>query len=433
MTASAPWRRTSRGFTLIELLVVVAIIAILAAMLLPALSAAREKARRASCLTNLNQVGKAIESYAGDYSGYLPCDPNWGVPGQAHLTSGSYLVGDYCNGGVSWCLPYLSKVGYTDRCSQNNANNRYSDARTGQAIPTDGFYYPHYMPQTYFGVIGYYYGGSGNLPGTAGSLNLAPTGLGMLSTSGYIADLRVFYCGTGRAYDHAAKRPSWQTTIPYEWINTDVQNVQRLGGVTGSHLTHGNMTWAQRWSYSATIYGAALGCSYAYRNQLFVAGDKGWIFYGSYGYQQPLSSTRYMAKKLAADYPNMNFFDMPARYGKYMNYCPPRKTQRSLGGASLVVDRFDKPNPLSLSDTNPGSGILGHKEGYNVLFGDGSSRWYGDPQQKIIWTRYGENGEIANNTASIRDIPTNISYGIGFFHHFDSLLGEEMVWYGGAY
>src|SRR6266404_7820608 len=65
-------RARRRGFTLIELLVVIAIIGILAAMLLPALNKARDKALTAASLSNLRQIYLLVRAYTDDHDGYWP-------------------------------------------------------------------------------------------------------------------------------------------------------------------------------------------------------------------------------------------------------------------------------------------------------------------------------------------------------------------------
>ena len=79
-------RTMHKSFTLIELLVVIAIIAILAAMLLPALSAARERARSSNCVGKLKQIGLAVNMYGDANNSYIP----YSVSGTSHQVRGGF-------------------------------------------------------------------------------------------------------------------------------------------------------------------------------------------------------------------------------------------------------------------------------------------------------------------------------------------------------
>ncbi len=92
-------RKAVKGFTLIELLVVIAIIAILAAILFPAFARARENARRASCQSNLKQIGLGFVQYVQDYDEKYPpfgpasyAEPNVWTETQPYIKSAQVLV-----------------------------------------------------------------------------------------------------------------------------------------------------------------------------------------------------------------------------------------------------------------------------------------------------------------------------------------------------
>jgi prepilin-type N-terminal cleavage/methylation domain-containing protein/prepilin-type processing-associated H-X9-DG protein len=83
-------KRRSAGFTLVELLVVIAIIGILVALLLPAIQAAREAARRSQCTNNLKQLGIGFHNYESSYKGFPP--RRWSASDQGYTGWGTFIL-----------------------------------------------------------------------------------------------------------------------------------------------------------------------------------------------------------------------------------------------------------------------------------------------------------------------------------------------------
>ena len=372
------------AFTLIELLVVIAIIAILAALLLPALAAAREKARRTSCLSQLNQMSKGFESYCGDYGQYFPSWTGYGGP-TVDTWNNAYEWQPFDDGWFSDPRDSTQRVsfmggGYGASCA--GVSNTESWCYNAPLIKHRTLYMGRKGDSCWVNKRDF------DTP-AAGDLMMGPVGLGFLISGSYMADARTFFC------------PTVGGSMPGDYMRIDtsanygrspgssVKDLQTIGGFDHKAIAYG--PWAshkERWNVSdngtstSTYTGFALQSDYHYRNvptSLAVWTNLTQPGEDLAGMPAKGMTTKPIRCKLAMTNPQIT-----AQVG-----CPPMKTQKILGGRALVSDSFSwhyaKTATYPTCAPTVGYGNYAHQEGYNVLYGDWHAKWYGDPQQRIMW------------------------------------------------
>lgn len=213
-----------RGFTLIELLVVIAIISILAAILFPVFSQARESARRASCLSNVKQIGMGAMMYAQDYDDTLP-EAGFNMP--CHNASGANSDNDW-SGVYAWPLaiyPYtknyqiLSCPSDENRSGFNKLSLCYELQLLAAQVPgaysgirNQDFGMRDVLPVSY--ASNYFLSGTYNIPATASTAFVqGAAATKMRPLSFFSAPSKLVYLFDVGA--NAAGRGTWYSTVGY--------------------------------------------------------------------------------------------------------------------------------------------------------------------------------------------------------------------------